>query len=107
MSVAEGGSKVFLPSVRRMPSAGERQIRIGLINNMSDGAITRTEHHFTQLLRQAADGVPIEVTFYSLPAIERSRKIREHMAACYQPIEDLWDDPPDAFVITGAEPRER
>ncbi len=107
MSVAVGGSKVFRPLAPRGSLAGEKPIRIGLINNMSDGAIARTEYHFTHLLQQAADGVPVEVTFYSLPAIERSRKIREHMAACYQPIEDLWDDPPDAFVITGAEPRER
>jgi homoserine O-succinyltransferase/O-acetyltransferase len=107
MSVAVGGSKVSPPLAPRTPLSGEKRIRIGLINNMSDGAIARTEYHFTQLLQQAAGGVPVEVVYYSLPAILRSGKIREHMAASYQPIDALWDHPPDAFVVTGAEPRER
>jgi homoserine O-succinyltransferase len=106
MSVAIGGSEVFRSLATRTPVAGEKPIRIGLINNMSDGAIARTEYHFTHLLQQASDGVPVEVVYYSLPAISRSGKIREHMAASYQPIDALWDNPPDAFVITGAEPRE-
>jgi homoserine O-succinyltransferase len=72
---------------------------------MSDGALARTEHHFTHLLQQASGGTPVEVTYYSLPAIHRSGEIRERMAASYQPIEALWENPPDAFVITGAEPR--
>jgi homoserine O-succinyltransferase len=107
MSVAVGGSKVFRPPVARTPLAGEKPIRIGLINNMSDGAIARTEYHFTHLLQQSAEGAPVEVVYYSLPAIHRSGKIRDHMAASYQSIDALWDNPPDAFVITGAEPRER
>lgn len=107
MSVAEGGSKVFRPLAPRTPLAGEKPIRIGLINNMSDGAIARTEYHFTHLLQQAAEGAQVEVVYYSLPSIRRSGKIREHMAASYLPIDALWDNPPDAFVVTGAEPRER
>lgn len=107
MSVAVGDSKVFRPLAPQTRLAGEKPIRIGLINNMSDGAIARTEYHFTHLLQQAAGGVAVEVVYYSLPAILRSGKIREHMAASYQPIDALWDNPPDAFVITGAEPRER
>jgi homoserine O-succinyltransferase/O-acetyltransferase len=106
-SVAVGGSKVFQRLAPRTPLADEKPIRIGLINNMSDGAIARTEYHFTRLLQQAADGVPVEVVYYSLPSILRSDRIREHMAASYQPIDALWDNPPDAFVVTGAEPRER
>jgi homoserine O-succinyltransferase/O-acetyltransferase len=106
MSVAVGGSKVVRRLSPRTPQAGERPIRIGLINNMSDGAIARTEYHFTNLLQQAADGVPVEVVYYSLPVILRSGKIREHIAASYQPIDALWDNPPDAFVVTGAEPRQ-
>ncbi len=107
MSVAVGGSNVFRPSPARTPLAGEKPIRIGLINNMSDGAIARTEYHFTHLLQQAADGFPVEVVYYSLPAILRSGNIRDHIAASYQPIDALWDNPPDAFVVTGAEPREQ
>jgi homoserine O-succinyltransferase/O-acetyltransferase len=107
MPVAVCGSREFRRLPSRTPLAGEMPIRIGLINNMSDGAIVRTENHFTQLLQQAVEGVPVEVVYYSLPAILRSGNIREHIAASYQPIDALWDDPPDAFVITGAEPREQ
>ena len=104
MSVAIGGSKGFPSLAPRTRSDGERPLRIGLINNMSDGAIARTEYHFTRLLQQAAS-VPVEVEYYSLPTILRSGKIQEHMAASYQPIDALWDNPPDVFVVTGAEPR--
>jgi homoserine O-succinyltransferase len=107
MSVAVRGSRMVQRPALRTPLADQKPIRIGLINNMSDGAITRTEYHFTHLLQQASDGVPVEVVYYSLPAIHRSGKIREHMAASYEPIDALWDNPPDAFVVTGAEPRER
>ena len=55
MSVAVGGSKKFRRPAPRMPLAGTKPIRIGLINNMSDGAIARTEYHFTHLLEHAAD----------------------------------------------------
>jgi len=86
---------------------GERPIHIGLINNMSDGAIMRTEHHFTNLLQQAANGASVHVLCYSLPAIPRSGKVREHIEASYEPIDALWRNPPDAVVLTGTEPRER
>jgi homoserine O-succinyltransferase/O-acetyltransferase len=106
MSVAVGGSKVFRCPAPRGPLADGRPIRIGLINNMADGAIARTERHFTHLLQQASGGVPVELTYYSLPPILRSGESRERMAASYLPIDALLDTPPDAFVITGAEPRE-
>jgi homoserine O-succinyltransferase len=107
MPVAVCGSREFGRLAPRTPLAGAKPIRIGLVNNMSDGAIMRTEYHFTHLLQQAVEGIPVEVVYYSLPAILRSGNIREHIAASYQPIDALWDDPPDAFVFTGAEPREQ
>jgi homoserine O-succinyltransferase/O-acetyltransferase len=107
MSVTAGRSRVFHRLTPRTPPSGERPIRVALINNMSDGAITRTEDRFRHLLQQAADGFPVEVVYSSLPAILRSDKIRAHMSACYQSIDELSDNPPDAFVVTGAEPRER
>ncbi len=111
MSVAVGDSEVFHPLAPRTQQAASggdgRAVRIGLINNMADGAIARTEYHFTNLLQQAFTGTPLEVVYYSLPTISRSGKIREHVEASYQPFDGLWENPPDAVVVTGAEPRER
>ena len=47
------------------------------------------------------------MVYYSLPAIPRSGKIRDHIEASYEPIDALHGNPPDAVVVTGAEPRER
>ncbi len=82
-------------------------MRIGLINNMPDSAVVRTEQQFAELLRSSADGVRVEVVLYSLPAIVRRGAVRDRIQAGYEPIDSLWTSALDAIVVTGAEPRER
>jgi homoserine O-succinyltransferase len=108
MSFVTGDEKLyrdFSPPTQPLASDGARQLRIGLVNNMSDGAIMRTEHQFRNLLQQSGNGASVQVVCYSLPDIPRSGKIQEHIAASYQPIGALREDPPDAIIVTGAEPR--
>jgi homoserine O-succinyltransferase/O-acetyltransferase len=82
-------------------------IRIGLVNNMPDSAVVRTERQFVNLLRSSANGMRVQVKLYSLPAIPRAGTAQEHIKSTYEPIDALWDDELDAIVVTGTEPRER
>jgi homoserine O-succinyltransferase len=91
----------------RDPARGRRRIVVGLVNNMSDGALRATEEQFCSLLAEAAapSDLDVSVRFYSLPQVQRGDEARTHMAGRYAPAEALERDGLDALVVTGAEPR--
>jgi len=82
-------------------------LRIGLVNNMPDSAVLRTEQQFTHLLQSSANDVCVEVVLYALPTVPRLGSVRAHIEATYEPIEALCNDTLDGIVVTGTEPLER
>jgi homoserine O-succinyltransferase len=84
--------------------AGSRDLRVALVNNMPDAALGATERQFLALLQSASRNMTVEVEFFSLPEIDRSQAVRTDMRARYRPLDDLWDNPPDALIVTGTEP---
>ena len=80
-------------------------IDIGLVNNMPDAALEKTERQFIGLLNAAAGGRPIHVKLYSLPEIVRAGAARDRVALHYSPIDELWDARLDGLIVTGTEPR--
>lgn len=100
----------------RVPSAALAEPRgyslhIGLVNNMADKAMGATEHQFLTLLEAAAGDMPINVTLYALPEVERSAAGQRRVSSFYFGTEQLWelppDEHPDALIVTGREPRAR
>ena len=79
-------------------------IDIGLINNMPDAALKATEHQFRALLRTAADGIVVRLTFYALPDVPRTDFGRSYVSS-YSSIDELWDSHLDGLIVTGTEPR--
>jgi len=79
-------------------------IRIGLINNMPDGALVATETQFQRLLEAAAGTLPVRLRLSYLPEIVRSPAALERLAATYWPLEALLTAGLDALIVTGAEP---
>ena len=79
-------------------------IDIGLINNMPDAALKATEHQFRALLRTAADGIVVRLTFYALPDVPRTDFGRGYVSS-YSSIDELWDSHLDGLIVTGTEPR--
>jgi homoserine O-succinyltransferase len=83
-------------------------LHVGLINNMSDGAMCATEHQFLSLLEAAAGDVPVLVTLYALPEVERTLSGRRRVDSFYYDAQQLWaqppEDNPDGLIITGREP---
>jgi homoserine O-succinyltransferase len=92
---------VFLNSDPERPAGC---IRVGLINNMGDEALKATERQYISLLNRASDGLPVNLSFYSLPEIPRNEWSTGHIAALYASVEDLWEGALDGLIVTGREP---
>ena len=81
-----------------------RSLRIGLINNMPDGALEATERQFLALLDQASSDIRIDLSFYSLTGVPRGGEAAARIRDCYSSTETLWNSGLDALIVTGREP---
>jgi homoserine O-succinyltransferase len=79
-----------------------RCIKIGLINNMPHAAFTATELQFISILDSASEGIPVHLSFYSLPGIPRPEA--GGAGGVYSSVEALWDTNLDGLIVTGKEP---
>lgn len=86
-------------------AAGDSCIRIGLVNNMPDGALEATERQFMGLLGSAAPGVQVRLSRYALPGVPRTEQGRLHIGRFYFGIESLWNSRLDGLIVSGAEPQ--
>ena len=84
-----------------MPAAG---LRIGLVNNMPDGALLATEQQFSKLVMQATGG-QVTLEFYYLPSLSRGETALQILRERYHPITELYRTGIDALIVTGNEPR--
>lgn len=88
------------------PRAAEAAcIDIGLVNNMPDAALEKTERQFIGLLNAAAGERRIRLKLFSLPEIARAGSARDRLRLRYSPIDALWDSRLDGLIVTGTEPR--
>jgi homoserine O-succinyltransferase len=81
-----------------------RCLKIGLINNMSDGALIATEQQFLSLLDSASTDIRIHLSLYTLPGVPRKEQARCHIKDFYSSIDNLWNRNLDGLVVTGREP---
>jgi homoserine O-succinyltransferase len=84
----------------RAQSSASRTLVIGLLNNSPESAFRSTERRFARALQLAAPDREIEVRSYALPEISRSFTAS---LTCL-PADNLRTAPPDALIISGAEP---
>jgi homoserine O-succinyltransferase len=80
-------------------------ITIGLLNNMAGAAFKATERQFVSLLDSASEGIPIHVSFYTLPGLSRTESGGPHFASHYAGIDELWNTQLDGLIVTGREPK--
>jgi homoserine O-succinyltransferase len=93
------------PSRNGVPPEPGRFLEVGLINNMPDAALESTERQFLEILRAAADDVPVRLRLFALPDVPRTDSGRAHLAGGYCSIDDLWHSRLDGLIVTGTEPR--
>ena len=95
---AQRGTKCRLSS--------EYCLELGILNNMPDAALARTEQQFFTLLAAAADNLLVRVHFFSLATMTRDRLGHKHLGRhAYTPAAEISDSNLDALIITGTEPR--
>jgi homoserine O-succinyltransferase/O-acetyltransferase len=80
-----------------------RPIHVALVNNMPDAAFADTEEQFRGALEPVAGG-PIQLSLYTMPGLIRSEEVTGVIRSRYRGLDQLWDDVPDAIIITGTEP---
>jgi len=91
---------------RQRHGRGSERTRIALVNGMPDGAFEETERQFERLLvQEGSAGVPVDVELYALPGVPRSPAVQALIDERYWDLDRIWLAPPDAVVLTGAEPK--
>ena len=86
------------------PDGAAGVLDIALVNNMPDAALRQTENQFARLLDTAGTDVNIRLWRYSLPGVPRGAAAAEYLHDQYRPIDQLWDAPLAALIVTGCEP---
>jgi homoserine O-succinyltransferase len=86
--------------------APPRTLRLAFVNSMPDGAFEETERQFEGLLGAASANQAVTFDRYTLPGIVRGPGIQALITHGYKPIEHLYANPPDAVIVTGAEPKQ-
>ncbi len=82
-----------------------RPITVGLVNNMPDSAFVDTEEQFRALVMSGPGGdAAVEFELYTITEIPRSEATTEVIEARYHGLDELWQRPPDALIVTGTEP---
>lgn len=79
-------------------------LRVGLVNNMPDAALSATERQFGALLRAAAGDRGLELVLIELSEIKRDPSVRASMRKRYLPADEIGSLGLDAMVVTGAKP---
>jgi homoserine O-succinyltransferase len=92
----------ILQTVRTDDQLSRPRLRVGLVNNMPDGALAATERQFGEILRAAAPDREVELVLFQIPAINRHDDMRASMASRYRPFEAIADSGVAALVVTGA-----
>lgn len=98
---------VAAPRLRkRRFGSSEFCIELGLVNNMPDGALERTERQFFHLLGAAASDLLVRVTFFSLGGLARGASGADHLRRnSYRCASEIPLAGLDALIVTGTEPR--
>ncbi len=87
-----------------LPRGPDRPLVVGVVNNAPAAAFRATERRFARALREAAPG-PVTVHTYVLPELHPDPAACSQERHAHLSLQTLRSVPPDALVITGAEPR--
>ena len=82
-----------------------RRLRLDLVNNMPDSAVFATQRQFIRLIEEGARDFDITLGLTTLETVVRNPELKREMAALYRSRRDWETAPPDAILVTGAEPR--
>lgn len=97
--IAEG--RPILPEGRAIHQ-DIRELHIGFCNLMPDAALEATERQFFRLVGESNRVAQIYIHPFTLPIVQRTGAMRDHLARYYESVDKLQEDGLDALIITGA-----
>jgi homoserine O-succinyltransferase/O-acetyltransferase len=71
---------------------------------MPDNAFEETERQFLNLLDASSGFDEVETRLYVMDGIARGEQTAKRITELYSPLTELYHDPPDALIVTGANP---
>jgi homoserine O-succinyltransferase len=86
------------------PGHAESRWSCAFVNNMPDNAFDETEWQFLNLLDAGSGFDELETRLYVMEGIARGEQTAKRIAALYAPVSELYQDPPDVLIVTGANP---
>lgn len=109
-----------LPAFQRLAQEGQtvldedraahqdiRELHIGLLNMMPDGALTATERQFFRLVGASNLVAQYHMHVFSLDSIPRSDKAKAYVNHYYESFADIKKEGLDALIISGANPAQQ
>ncbi len=79
-----------------------RELHIGLLNMMPDGALAATERQFFRLVGESNQIAQFYMHPFTLPELPRGEKGQAHVDEFYESFEKIKEQGLDALIITGA-----
>ena len=79
-----------------------RELHVGLLNMMPDGALEATERQFFRLVGESNPIAQFYLHPFTLPELPRGPVAREHIVRHYESFEAIREAGLDALIITGA-----
>ncbi len=81
-----------------------RELHIGLLNMMPDGALTATERQFFRLVGMSNQIAQFHMHVFTLDTLPRTEKAQAYIDQYYEKFADIKQQGLDALIITGATP---
>ncbi|MBV7434597.1 homoserine O-succinyltransferase [Cardiobacteriaceae bacterium TAE3-ERU3] len=81
-----------------------RELHIGLLNIMPDGALHATERQFLRLIGNCNRIAQFYVHIFTVPGVPRSEETQAYIDAHYERFEDVAAEGLDALIVTGTNP---
>ncbi|KAA3628560.1 MAG: homoserine O-succinyltransferase [Proteobacteria bacterium] len=96
----EEGMPVLSPE--RASQQDIRELHIGLLNMMPDGALAATERQFFRLVGESNPIAQFHMHPFTLEGLPRGAEARAHIERYYEPFAKIREEGLDALIITGA-----
>lgn len=100
--IREEGQEVL--DEHRAHSQDIRELHIGLLNMMPDGALHATERQFLRLIGSSNRIAQFYVHIFTIDGVPRSPEMQAYIDASYEKFEDLAEAGLDALIVTGTNP---
>lgn len=100
--IEQEGQEVL--DINRAQQQDIRELHVGLLNMMPDGALQATERQFLRLIGSCNRIAQFYVHIFTVPGVPRSPEMQAYIDENYERFEDIAPKGLDALIVTGTNP---